>query len=81
MTFTLRRLSGARAGLAYTAAHWPMHAKPEDIAKYKGNYDAGYDAVRHERFGRLKQLGLIKPGVISSALRKQLRSFILSSAH
>ncbi len=47
--------------LAYTAAHWPMHAKPEDIAKYKGKYDAGYDAVRHERIARLRQLGLIKP--------------------
>ena len=26
--------------VAYTAAHWPMHALPEDIAKYKGKYDA-----------------------------------------
>jgi arylsulfatase A-like enzyme len=46
--------------LAYTAAHWPMHAKPEDIAKYKGKYDAGYDAVRQGRLERLKQMGLIK---------------------
>jgi arylsulfatase len=46
--------------LAYTAAHWPMHAKPEDIARYKGKYDAGYDAVRQGRLERLKQMGLIK---------------------
>ena len=39
--------------LAYTAAHWPMQARPEDIAKYKGKYDAGYDAVRYERLRRL----------------------------
>ena len=45
--------------LAYTAAHWPMHAKPEDISKYKGKYDAGYDAVRRARVERLKRLGLI----------------------
>jgi arylsulfatase len=46
--------------LAYTAAHWPMHAKPQDIAKYKGKYDDGYDAVRQRRMERLKQMGLIK---------------------
>jgi arylsulfatase len=46
--------------LAYTAAHWPMHAKPEDIAQYKGKYDAGYDAVRQGRMERLKKMGLIK---------------------
>ncbi|MBI3880608.1 MAG: arylsulfatase [Verrucomicrobia bacterium] len=46
---------------AYTAAHWPMHAKPEDIAKYKGKYDAGYDAIRNARIARLKQLGLVDP--------------------
>ena len=45
--------------VAYTAAHWPMHAKPADIAKYQGKYDAGYDAIRHARFARAKQLGLI----------------------
>jgi arylsulfatase A-like enzyme len=37
-----------------------MHAKAEDIAKYKGKYDAGYDAVRRGRIERLKQMGLIK---------------------
>ena len=28
--------------VAYTAAHWPMHALAEDIAKYQGKYDGGY---------------------------------------
>ena len=45
--------------VSYTAAHWPMHALPEDIRKYKGKYDSGYAAVRRQRFKRLKQLGLI----------------------
>jgi arylsulfatase len=47
--------------VAYTAAHWPMHARDEDIAKYKGKYDAGYDSIRKARIERLKQLGLINP--------------------
>ena len=45
--------------VAYTAAHWPMHALEEDIAKYAGKYDVGYDAIRQQRFRRLKEMGLI----------------------
>jgi arylsulfatase len=47
--------------LAYTAAHWPMHALPEDIAKYEGKYDAGYQAIRRARFEKAAKLGLIDP--------------------
>ena len=47
--------------VAFTAAHWPMHAKESDIAKYKGKYDVGYDVIRQARFERTKQLGLIDP--------------------
>ena len=32
--------------VAYTAPHWPLHAHDEDIAKYKGRFDAGWDALR-----------------------------------
>lgn len=45
--------------LPYTAAHWPLHALPADIAKYKGRYDAGYDAIRAARYEKMKALGLI----------------------
>lgn len=45
--------------VAYTAAHWPMHALPEDIKKYRGKYDNGYAPVRAERLGRLRELGLL----------------------
>ncbi|MEN3941862.1 arylsulfatase [Prosthecobacter sp. SYSU 5D2] len=45
--------------VAMTAAHWPMHAKPADIAKYKGKYDAGYDAIRAARVEKMKKLGLL----------------------
>lgn len=47
--------------VAYTAAHWPMHALEEDIAKYKGRFDAGYDKLREERVKRLREKGLINP--------------------
>lgn len=45
--------------LAYTAPHWPLVALPEDIARYKGKYDKGWDQLRTERFERQKQLGIV----------------------
>ena len=45
--------------VSYTAAHWPMHALPKDIAKYKGKYDAGYEAIRMARYEKMKKLGVI----------------------
>jgi arylsulfatase len=47
------------AYLAFTAPHWPLHAPDEDIRKYEGRYDAGYDAIRQERLQRMKALGLV----------------------
>lgn len=46
--------------VAYTAAHWPMHAKESDMAKYKGKYAAGYDAVRAARLKRARALGVVE---------------------
>ncbi len=45
--------------VAYTAAHWPMHAREENIAKYKGAYDKGWDAMRDARRERMIEMGLI----------------------
>ncbi len=45
--------------VAYTAAHWPMHALPEDIKKYAGKYDGGYEPIRKARFEKAAKLGLI----------------------
>jgi arylsulfatase len=47
--------------VAYTSAHWPMHALPEDIAKYDGKYDEGYDPVYQARLKKMKALGLLNP--------------------
>ena len=45
--------------VAYTAPHWPLHALPEDIAKYKGRYLKGWDALRKERYTRMIKMGII----------------------
>ncbi len=44
--------------VAYTAPHWPLHALPEDIAKYKGRYDMGWDSLRQRRYERQIELQL-----------------------
>ncbi len=46
---------------AYTAPHWPLHAKHEDIDRYRGAYDDGWDVLRERRVA-----GLVRAGVISS---------------
>jgi len=45
--------------VAYTAAHWPMHALDKDIARYKGRYDGGYTPIHAARAKRVVELGLI----------------------
>ncbi len=45
--------------LPYTVPHYPLHAWPEDIARYRGRFMAGWDVLRRERHGRLVQEGMI----------------------
>ncbi len=45
--------------IAYVAPHFPLMAKPEDIAKYRDTYRVGYDAIRKARFEKQKAIGLI----------------------
>jgi arylsulfatase len=45
--------------LAYTAAHWPLHAWEKDIAKYEGVYKKGWDCTRTARHEQAKGMGLL----------------------
>jgi len=47
--------------LAYTAPHWPLHALPEDIDKYRGKYGMGWDTLREQRYQRMVDAGIIDP--------------------
>ncbi len=47
--------------VAYTAPHWPLHARPEDIARYRGRFDDGWHAMRRRRYRRQVEMGLIDP--------------------
>jgi arylsulfatase len=45
--------------VAYTAPHYPIQAWPEDIAKYRGKYRAGWDQIRLARYERQRAMGLL----------------------
>lgn len=44
--------------LAYNAPHTPLQAPKATIAKYRERYAAGFEAVRSERWERMKELGI-----------------------
>lgn len=48
--------------MAFTAPHWPLHAREEDIRRYEeaGTYAGGWDATREGRYRRLVEMGLIR---------------------
>jgi arylsulfatase A-like enzyme len=54
---------------AHIAPHWPLQAKPADIAKYANRYQIGWDAVRARRFARQREMGLL-PAHATLALRE-----------
>ncbi|MFV0319199.1 MAG: arylsulfatase [Microbacterium sp.] len=47
---------------AHHAMHAPFAAKPEDMAKYRGRYNDGWDALRDERFARQRELSVVEEG-------------------
>lgn len=59
------------AYLAFTAPHWPLQAPAEDIARYKGRYDAGYDALRQQRLDRQRELGILPADVVPHTPRNR----------
>lgn len=45
--------------VSYTSAHWPMHAPEEDIKKYDGVYDKGFEDIRLKRYQKANELGVL----------------------
>ena len=44
---------------SYTSPHWPLQVPDEYLDLYAGQYDAGYDALREQRFETLKSAGIV----------------------
>jgi len=45
--------------LAFTSPHFPLHALPEDIDRYRDRYQVGWDVVRQQRYRRQRAAGII----------------------
>jgi arylsulfatase len=59
-----KALMGDKPFFAYFApgaTHAPHHVPEEWSAKYKGEFDQGWDKLREETFARQKELGVIAP--------------------
>lgn len=65
--------------LAFTAPHWPLHALPEDIQKYRGKYRTGWDDIRNQRYKKMNKLGLFPEKYALSARDAQVRDWKLVS--
>ncbi|MFI4876714.1 MAG: arylsulfatase [Blastopirellula sp. JB062] len=46
--------------VAFIAPHFPLHALPQDIEKYRDSYLQGWDELRAARFAQQRQLGLVR---------------------
>jgi arylsulfatase len=49
--------------LAFIAPHFPLHALPEDIARYRERYLEGWDVMREQRWRRLREMGIVDCGL------------------
>jgi len=56
--------------IAFTAPHFPLHALPDDIAKYRDRYLAGWEVIRAARFARQRQTGITRTTL--SALEREV---------
>jgi len=48
--------------LAFTAPHWPLHARPDDVARHRDAYKEGWDVLRERRHRRMIQEGIVEAG-------------------
>ncbi|MCP4776043.1 MAG: arylsulfatase, partial [Planctomycetaceae bacterium] len=75
--YALKFLKEARATsqpwylyIAFNAPHAPLHALPEDYAKYKGKYDQGWDVARETRVKKQKAVGIL-PSTLAPSPRPE----------
>ncbi len=50
--------------LALGACHWPHHVPADLVARFRGRYAAGWDAIRSQRYERQKAMGVVAPDTV-----------------
>jgi len=51
--------------LAFIAPHFPLHARPEDIEKYKDRYKDGWEVMRAARYKKQQSMNLLPNAALS----------------
>ncbi|MFN9055471.1 MAG: arylsulfatase [Cyanobacteriota bacterium] len=60
---------------ATAAMHAPQQARPEWIARFKGQFNQGWDRVREETFARQKAMGIIPANTMLTPRPKEIPSW------
>ena len=68
------------AYLTYTAPHWPLQVPDDDIDRYKGKYDMGYDSLLVIRFNRQKAMGIIPASMVLRPRNPEIKPWTALSA-
>jgi arylsulfatase len=63
------------AYLSYTAPHWPLQAPKENIAKYEGVYNEGWQAIQQARLKELVDAGIMPPSTKIPAIYTNTRDW------
>lgn len=61
--------------VGFGAGHYPLQARPADIAKYRGKYMKGWDQLRAERLEKLKKLKIIPESTVLSPPSANINKF------
>ena len=56
--------------IPFIAPHFPLHALPQDIARYRDTYLSGWDAMRQSRFARQQEMRIANTTL--SALEREV---------
>lgn len=67
--------------IAFNAPHYPLQAPKENIRKYLGRYDSGWEALRAERFAKQKKLGIFPKDMTLPPMPKHVPQWGSLSAH
>jgi arylsulfatase A-like enzyme len=61
--------------LCFNAPHFSLQAPAEDIAKFRGQYKAGWGAIRDARYAKQQQLGIIDTAWDKSPRPKDVKAW------
>lgn len=68
------------AYVAFLSPHFPLQAPQEDIARYRGKYDRGWEVMRGERWKRQQNISLVT-GQLSSVEREVGPPYFFADAY